>query len=353
MNSGMDLKGLTLEEIRDVVTGEGERPYRAGQIYAWIYRRGVSSLAEMTDLGRQFREKLGAGGYYVGALQVLAEQESRLDGTRKYLFGLADGHAVESVLLCEDDRATVCFSTQVGCHMNCSFCATGRSGFVRNLTAGEMIDQIIQIGRRAGVRVTNGVAMGQGEPLANYDQTVKALRLLNSADGPNIGARHLTVSTCGVVPGILRLAREPEQFGLAVSLHSARDDQRSQLMPINRRYGLSELREACREYVSISGRRVTFEYALISGETDTDADWAALINFCRGFQCYVNLIPLNPVSGVEKNRSDPARVRFFADKLAKAGIAVSIRKEKGADLDAACGQLRQRQVLLNAPVIHD
>lgn len=350
---GTDLKGMTLKELQSVVTGLGEQAYRGRQIFSCIYKQGVSSVDEMSNLGLKLRSSLGAGGFYVGALKVLTERISRLDGTRKYLFQLHDGNTIESVLIPGDGRYTVCFSTQVGCGMGCSFCATGQGGLKRNLTAGEMVDQVVQIRRLSGFQATNAVAMGQGEPLANYDQCLKALRLLNAADGINIGARRLTVSTCGIITGILALASEPEQFGLAVSLHSARDEQRSKIMPINRRFPLAALHAACLGYAEKSGRRVTLEYAMIQGMNDGDRDLDALVEFCRGWLCHVNLIPLNPVEGVPWQRSLPERIRRFTHRLESAGVAVSVRKEKGTDLEAACGQLRQRQVALDASVLHD
>lgn len=350
---GNDLKGMTLEELSSLAVSLGQPSYRGRQIFSWLYNQGVSTLDEMTNLGHGFRDCLGAGGYYVGALKVISRRVSRIDGTQKYLFQLGDGNTIESVLIPDDGRYTVCFSTQVGCGMRCSFCATGQSGLIRNLTAGEIIDQVLQINRISGFRATNAVAMGQGEPLANYDQCLKALRLLNAPEGLNMGARRLTLSTCGIVPGILALAGEPEQFGLAVSLHSARDRQRDILMPVNRRFPLSEVRTACLHYAERSGRRVTLEYALIQQVNDTERDLEALVEFCRGWLCHVNLIPLNPVQGVPWQRSLPENVRQFARRLEAAGVAVSVRKERGADLEAACGQLRQRQVTPDGSVLHD
>lgn len=340
-----NLTGRSLSELQSITEQLGEMPYRARQIFRWLYQKNASSINEMTNLSLAFRQKLSAGGYYVGALKILKEQLSAIDATRKYLFELADGNTIESVLLTEDVRATLCFSTQAGCAMGCTFCATGQSGFVRNLDAGEIIGQALGVMRSAtGRRLTNAVAMGQGEPLANYDETLKALRILNAPDGFAIGARHLTLSTCGLVEGIRRFAQEPEQFGLAVSLHSAIDAKRAQLMPMAAKYSLTVLKAACMEYTSKTGRRITLEYTLIAGENDSDADLRALIQFCRGWLCHVNLIPLNPVAALKYNRSVPSQVMRFGKELEQAGIAMSIRKEKGADLDAACGQLRQRQV---------
>ncbi len=339
-----NLTGCSLSELQIIAEQLGEKPYRARQIFRWLYQKKASSIDAMTDLSLAFRQKLSAGGYYVGALKILQEQLSAIDATRKYLFELADGNTIESVLLTEDARATLCFSTQAGCAMGCTFCATGQSGFVRNLNAGEMVGQALGVMRSTDQRLTNAVAMGQGEPLANYDETLKALRIFNAPDGFAIGARHLTLSTCGLIEGIRRLAEEPEQFGLAVSLHSAIDAKRAQLMPKAAKYNLAVLQAACKDYTNKTGRRITLEYTLIAGENDQEADLRALIQFCRGWLCHVNLIPLNPVAALKYDRSLPSRVMRFGQELEQAGIAMSIRKEKGADLDAACGQLRQRQV---------
>lgn len=307
----------------------------------WIYAFDVSDFSAMTNLPVELRGQLEED-FNVTKLAVEEEQCSS-DGTAKLLLGRPGGDSVEAVGIPEGKRLTVCFSTQVGCAMACTFCATGLGGFVRNLTAGEMVDEVQRVGAHFKQRVSNAVAMGQGEPFLNYDETMAALRIMNSPDGLGIGARHITVSTCGVVPGVERFAGEPEQFGLAISLHSAIQGKRAQLMPVAGRYKLDELGAACREYAE-TNRRITFEYALIAGENDGAQDLKALIDFCAGMLCNVNLIPLNPVEGMTKTRSDQATVDTFLKDLNSAGIETSVRLERGTDIDAACGQLKRMTV---------
>ncbi|HET6497858.1 MAG TPA: 23S rRNA (adenine(2503)-C(2))-methyltransferase RlmN, partial [Coriobacteriia bacterium] len=268
---------------------------------------------------------------------------SKLDGTRRYLWRLADGATVESVGLPASGRLTVCFSTQAGCAMGCSFCATGEGGLARDLSPGEMAEQVRLVGEDFGTRVTNAVAMGQGEPFANYDATLGGLRLMNDPDALGIGARHLTVSTCGLIAEIDRFASEPEQFTLAVSLHSAVQQTRDTLMPALRAHGLPRLREALRAYSTRTGRRVTLEYALISGVNDSDEQLSALTSFCEGLLCHVNLMPVNPADAERYTRPSAERVARFLDALAAAGVQATIRSERGADIGAACGQLTQRR----------
>jgi 23S rRNA (adenine2503-C2)-methyltransferase len=272
---------------------------------------------------------------------VLQRQESG-DGTRKYLLELADGVTVETVGLPSGNRLTVCFSTQAGCAMGCSFCATGASGLTRDLSPGEMVDQLNVVAADFGRRVSNAVAMGQGEPLANYDNVLAALRLINSEQGVGIGGRHITISTCGLVAGIRRLASEPEQFTLAVSLHSAVQETRDRLMPGVRAISLAGLRQALVDYSGATGRRPSLEYALVANVNDSPAELEALVDYCRGMLVHVNLIAINPVAGTGMGRPGGERIRGFHSALTDAGIEVSIRTERGTDIDAACGQLRQR-----------
>ncbi len=342
MTGRPDIKSLDRAGIEGVIADLGEPAFRARQIVRWLYGRGAASFDEMSDLPAALRAKLDAR-FAVGSLALEAAETSS-DGTRKYLWRLGDGVTIESVGIPAGERLTVCFSTQAGCAMGCTFCATGRGGLVRNLTPGEMADQVIRIAEDIGRRVSNAVAMGQGEPFANYDATLAALRYLNSPDGPGIGARHLTVSTCGIVPGIRRFSAEPEQFTLAVSLHSAIQKTRDAIMPGVRTYPLTQLRETLSTYATRTGRRPTFEYALIAGVNDTDAELAALVAFCRGLLCHVNLIPVNPVEGAGTARTSDARVRTFLGALTAAGIESSLRAERGTDISAACGQLRQKHL---------
>lgn len=335
-----DIKALDRDTMTAALKDLGQPSYRVDQIVRWLYGRGVHSFEEMTDLPKGLREELAAS--FALSTPTLAARQVSSDGTRKYLWRFADSVAVESVGIPTEDRLTVCFSTQAGCAMGCAFCATGMDGLVRDLTVGEMVDQVRLVGADFGQRVTNVVAMGQGEPFANYDATVEALRMMNAPDGLGVGARHITVSTCGLLAGIRRLATEPEQFTLAVSLHSAVQETRDRMMPGVRAIGLPRLREALVDYVESTSRRVTLEFALVEGVNDTDAEIAALTAFARGLLCHVNLIPVNPVSGTGMPRPDDRRVREVAARLERSGIEVSVRAERGVDIDAACGQLSQR-----------
>lgn len=340
MNTLIDIGSLPREQIADALTDMGQPRFRATQVVKWLYGRGATSFDEMTDLPDALRAEL-ARRYSIDVPTLEARQVSR-DGTRKYLVRFRDGVSVETVGLPEKDRLTVCFSTQAGCAMGCTFCATGRAGLARDLTCGEMVRQVMLVATDFGQRVTNAVAMGQGEPFANYEAVLAALRILNSPDGPGIGARHMTVSTCGLPVGIRRFSEEPEQFTLAVSLHSAVQSTRDRLMPGVRGVSLSTLRETLIAYADRTGRRPTLEYALAAGVNDTDAELAALIGFCRGMLVHVNLIPVNPVEGSGLRRSIGDRIRVFRDGLGRAGVEASVRAERGTDIDAACGQLRQR-----------
>ncbi|GAV32005.1 tRNA m2A37 methyltransferase [Coriobacteriaceae bacterium EMTCatB1] len=335
-----DITAYDRAGLEHVLAEMGEPRYRARQVLRWLWARDASSFEEMTDLPAALRTAL-AERFVIGRPELVARETSR-DGTRKYLWRLADGAAVESVGIPSAGRLTVCFSTQAGCAMGCAFCATGASGLTRSLHAGEMAAQVAGVARDFRTRVSNAVAMGQGEPFANYDATLSALRILNDRDAFGIGARHITVSTCGIIPGIERFSSEPEQFTLAVSLHSAVQETRDRLMPGVRRYPLRALRAALTEYFARTGRRPTLEVALISGVNDTDEEIAALIEFCSGLHAHVNLIPMNPVGEIALARSTDERIRRALKELTAAGIETSVRAERGADISAACGQLRQR-----------
>jgi len=340
METSPDITSLTRADLARTLAELGAPSFRTSQVVRWLYGRGVDGYDAMTDLPASLRDLLKQSHPF-GSASIVERRESR-DGTRKYLVEFADGVSVETVGLPDGDRLTVCFSTQAGCAMGCSFCATGRAGLVRDLTPGEMVRQILLVARDFDRRVTNAVAMGQGEPFRNYDAVLAALRFLNSEDGAGIGARHITVSTCGLLPGIARFATEPEQFTLAVSLHSAVQATRDRLMPGVSGVPLSALRAAIVAYAVATGRRPTLEYALAEGVNDTDAELEALVRFCRGMLVHVNLIPINPVDGAGLRRSTTERARAFRDTLHAAGVEASIRVERGADIEAACGQLRQR-----------
>lgn len=334
------IKAFGLTDLECVLTDLGQPRFRAKQVVAWLYGRGASSYDEMTDLPRAVRTSLAEK--YPVSTPTMLERQLSADGTRKYLLALGDGTTVETVGLPGRGRLTVCFSTQAGCAMGCSFCATGKGGLTRDLGPGEMVDQVNAVAADFGDRVTNVVAMGQGEPFANYDATLAALRILNSPDITNIGARHMTVSTCGLIAGIQRFADEPEQFTLAVSLHSAVQQTRDRLMPGVKGVSLTDLRTSLIEYAEKTGRRPSLEFALVAGVNDTDEEVRALIEFTRGLLVHVNLIPVNPVTESGLMRPDPDRPQAVATRLERAGITATVRAERGSDIDAACGQLRQR-----------
>jgi len=337
------IAGLFPEEISERLGGRVPA-YRARQIFTWLQKKAVSSFQEMTNLPRELTNELEDLFHSVWPLTLVTNRLSR-DGTEKYLFALAAGGAIETVLLPEEQRETVCISTQVGCAMNCSFCATGQSGFQRDLAASEIVAQVLFVQNRLkqeGKQITNIVYMGMGEPLANYGQVLRSARLLNHPIGLNLGARRLTISTCGLAPQIRRLAEEDLQVNLAVSLHAVDDRERSALMPVNKAYPLAELLAACDYYTERTNRRISYEYALISGINDSPKQAERLAELLRGRLCHVNLIPINPVG--REARPSEQRIAEFARVLERARIPVSIRKERGTDIEAACGQLRRHEV---------
>ena len=335
------IKALSRNEIKDVVVEElGMPAFRVKQLIQWIYGKRVESYDEMTNLPAAMRATL-AEKYPLNPPEIAKKQVST-DGTRKYLVRFADGATVETVGIPNKDRLTVCVSSQAGCPLRCAFCATGKNGYTRNLGVGEIVDQVSVVAKDFGSRVSSVVLMGQGEPFLNYDAVLEAMRILNSKDGFEIGARHITISTAGVLPQIRRLAAEPEQFTLAVSLHSAIQETRDELMPGVKKYPLERLRDSIASYAEVTGRRPTYEYALIDGVNDTDVELKALVAFCRRTLCHVNLIRLNSVPGSHFNPSSVERVQHFAKTLQCAGIETSIRESRGGDIDAACGQLKQK-----------
>lgn len=342
-----DIRDLSLDELTAVVVDLGEPKFRAKQLHEWLHTHNVSDYEKMTNLSKSLRQKL-AKQYPLGETEAVAIERSQ-DGTRKYLLQLDDRVSVETVGMpvafdeaAEDvKRLTVCFSTQAGCPMACSFCATGREGFVRNLTASEMVEQVVMVQEDFGERVGNVVAMGQGEPFLNYDALLTALRRMNTDPGLGIGARKITVSTCGIIEGIRRFAREPEQFRLAVSLHAAKQKTRDKLMPKCQNQTLNDLQEALIDYNQQSGRRVTLEYMLIAGVNDSDSDMDALANFCDGIHCHVNIIPLNRIEGSPYQPSGRTVTKRWVRGLSAVGIPVSVRNSRGFDINGACGQLKE------------
>lgn len=333
-----DLKNLTILELEQYLEKLGEKKFRATQIFSWIYK-GADSFEEMTDLSRELRRKLEESSE-IKRLQILKVQHSKKDGTRKYLFGLEDGNSIESVFMKYKFGNTVCISSQAGCRMGCSFCASGMNGLQRNLTAGEMADQILSIEKDTGEKVGNIVVMGTGEPLDNYENLTGFIKNIHEKNGLNIGMRSITVSTCGLIPKMLELAKDFPQINLAVSLHAPNDAIRNKIMPISRRYPMDDLLNACKQQISMTGRRITFEYALVKGVNDSDGNAEELAVKLRGINCHVNLIPLNRVAETGLHSTERNDAERFLEILEKRGIQVTIRRELGSDIDAACGQLR-------------
>lgn len=341
--SRLTLLGLHRDELAEYLSGLGAPAYRARQVMRWMYRKGARSFEAMTDLPEALRGELGRTAE-VGRLPVLAVQRSTDEATVKLLLGLSDGQTVETVLLEHDYGTSVCVSSQVGCAMGCRFCASTRGGLQRNLSAGEMAAQVLEAREAGGEgrRVSHVVIMGTGEPLANLPAVVRFLRLMHDPDGLGVSYRNMTVSTCGLVPQMGQLAAEGLPITLAVSLHAPNDELRARLMPINGRYPLGELIPACASYAAQTGRRVTFEYALIAGVNDGLAEARELARLLSGMLCHVNLIPLNEVPETGFERSSAGRVEQFRSILARAGVPVTVRREMGSEIEAACGQLRRR-----------
>ena len=335
---------LLLEDLQTWMKEQGEQPFRAKQVYQWIYRN-VQSFDEMTNVGKSLREKLSAD-FTLDGVQLVAHSGSEKDGSEKLLVALSDGNMIESVLMFHDYGTSLCVSTQVGCKMHCAFCATGMDGFVRNLTAGEIVAQVVQANRLLKSRgrgpVQRLVYMGSGEPLDNYANTIKSIRILHEPDGYNIGYRNFTISTAGLVEGIYNLTQEGLPLNLSISLHAPNDKLRSQLLPIGKRYSIAEIIEAAMNYFDDSGRRVTIEYLLISGVNDTTELAKELAALIKRYPFHVDLIPYNEVGGVDFKRPSASRIRVFMDILRERGVNATCRISKGRDIDAACGQLKRR-----------
>ena len=338
------LYDLERSELEEFFSGLGERSYRSGQVWQGAYIDLAPSYDEITTLSKALRAKL-ARELPFGALQVASTVESRDKRTHKTLFKLADGETIETVLMLYDLRRTICVSTQVGCAIGCAFCATGKSGFTRNLSAGEIVAQVLHYARNLaslGERITNIVYMGMGEPFLNYDAVMKSIRILNDHEGFNLGARSFTVSTVGIIPGIERFTQEDLQVKLAISLHAGDDQLRTRLVPINARYPLGPLMASCRAYVRKTHRRLTFEIALIDGVNDSGEDAKKVAKLLAGLLCHVNLIPLNPIPGSTFRPSPRERVDAYAQELTGAGINTTVRVGRGVKISAGCGQLRGR-----------
>jgi 23S rRNA (adenine2503-C2)-methyltransferase len=343
----INLYSLDQPALTKLLSEWGEPAFRAKQLWDWLYNQRVGTFDTMTNLPKSLREKLSTH-CVLGTLELVTEQTS-IDGTNKRLYKLHDGQLIESVLMVYDDhRRTACISSQAGCAMGCVFCATGQMGFARQLTSTEIFEQAMAFARELeaeGDRLSNVVLMGMGEPFHNYDATLEAVRRLMSDLG--IGARHITISTVGLVPAIRRFADEGLQVTLAISLHKTTDEERSALLPVNKRYPLSELMDACREYAAKTGRRITFEWASIAGQNDTTEEAKRLGHLLHGLNCHVNIIPLNPTGGYGGTPSDLKTVKNFVDTLATYNIEATIRVRRGIDIDAGCGQLKSNVIRLN------
>lgn len=338
-----NLKDFSIEELQGILADLDEPKYRAKQIFTWL-GKGVASFDEMTNIPKELRQKL-AERYYAGFAEAVEIYQSQMDKTRKYLLRLIDGNMVECVAMYYQHGITVCISCQVGCRMGCNFCASTIGGLVRCLTPGEMLDQIHFVQQDIGQRISNIVMMGIGEPLDNYENVIKFLRLVNHPDGLNIGLRHISISTCGIVNNINRLADEELPITLSISLHAPNDEIRNSIMPINRKYPIDLLLDACRKYIKKTSRRISFEYAMIKGVNDAPAHAVQLAEKLYGMLCHVNLIPVNPVKERKYQKPDQRSIRAFMAQLEQRGINVTIRRELGSDINASCGQLRRTKNL--------
>jgi len=337
-----NIKDYDLKELKEEFVKMGEKPFRAEQVFKWLYEANVNSFDEMTNLSLELREKLKQN-YGMNNFNILRKQESS-DGTIKYLFDVLDGNAIETVLMSYHHGYSICVSTQIGCKMGCKFCASTGIKFVRNLTSGEIVEQILAVERDNNIRISNVVFMGIGEPLDNYDNVVNAIRIINNQKGINIGARHISISTSGLVPKIYQLAEENIQCTLSISLHATTDEQRSAMMPVNNRYNIAELLQACRDYIEKTNRRISFEYALAKDNNDNLDDAKRLVKLLKGMICHVNLIPINKIENGSFTKSSNENIMKFRDFLNEHGVVATIRRELGSDIDAACGQLRRKNL---------
>ncbi len=337
-----NIKDYDLEELKNELKQIGEKPFRAEQIFKWLYQDKVKEFDEMTNLSLQLREKLKEN-YTMCNYKILKKQKSK-DGTIKYLFDVLDGNAIETVLMSYHHGYSLCVSSQIGCKMGCKFCASTGINFIRNLTSGEIVEQILAVEQDENIRISNIVFMGIGEPLDNYDNVVNAIRIINNQKGLSIGARHISISTSGLVPKIYKLAEENIQCTLSISLHASNNEKRSSMMPVNNRYPIEELMQACKDYIKKTNRRISFEYALAKDNNDNLDDAKELIKLLKGMLCHVNLIPINKIENGQFDKSSNENIMKFRDFLNDHGIVATIRRELGSDIDAACGQLRRKNL---------
>ena len=337
-----NIKEYNLDELKNEIEQLGEKKYRAEQIFKWIYVDKVKEFDEMTNLSLDLREKLKQN-YTICNFKILKKQES-VDGTKKYLFDVLDGNAIETALMQYHHGKTICVSSQIGCKMGCKFCASTGIKFIRNLTSGEIVEQVLAVEQDIGDKISNVVFMGIGEPFDNYDNVMKAIKILNNQKGLNIGARHISISTSGIVPMIYKFADEEGQCTLSISLHATNDEKRSKMMPINNRYNIKELMEACKYYINKTNKRISFEYALAKDNNDNLEDAKELVKLLKGMLCHVNLIPINKIENGSFTKSSNENIIKFRDYLNENGIVATIRRELGSDIDAACGQLRRKNL---------
>ena len=337
-----NIKDYDLNELKEELIKIGEKPFRAEQIFKWLYQEKVKSFDDMTNLSLELREKLKQN-YTMCNFKILRKQESK-DGTIKYLFDVLDGNAIETVLMSYHHGYSICVSSQIGCKMGCKFCASTGINFIRNLSSGEIVEQILAVEQDTGYRISNVVLMGIGEPLDNYDNVVNAIHIINNPKGINIGARHISLSTSGLVPKIYKLAEENIQCTLSISLHEKNNKKRSSMMPVNDAYPIEELIQACKDYIEKTHRRISFEYALAKDNNDNIEDAKELVKLLKGMICHVNLIPINKIENGKFDKSSNDNIIKFRDYLNDHGIVATIRRELGSDIDAACGQLRRKNL---------
>ena len=337
-----NIKDYNLEELKKELQSMDEKTFRAEQIFKWLYQEKVRSFDEMTNLSLDLRNKLKQN-YTICNYNILKKQESK-DGTIKYLFDVLDGNAIETVLMSYHHGYSICVSSQIGCKMGCKFCASTGINFIRSLTSGEIVEQIIAVEQDQNIRISNVVFMGIGEPLDNYDNVVNAIHIINNPKGFNIGARHISVSTSGLVPKIYQLADENIQCTLSISLHATNNEKRSGMMPVNNAYPIEELIQACKDYIAKTNRRISFEYALAKDSNDNLDDAKELVKLLKGMLCHVNLIPINKIENGQYSKSTNENIMRFRDYLNDHGIVATIRRELGSDIDAACGQLRRKNL---------
>ncbi|WP_026893908.1 23S rRNA (adenine(2503)-C(2))-methyltransferase RlmN [Clostridiisalibacter paucivorans] len=342
----LDLKSYTLKGLKDIFIKLGLKGYRGEQVFRAIHQKMVQSIDDILGLPKALRDKLKEK-YYISDIKIFKRFDSKLDNTKKYLFMLEDGNLIESVVMYYKHGITVCISTQVGCKMGCEFCASTKDGFIRNMSSGEILDQIYKIQKDLDIKINNIVIMGSGEPLDNYHNVIDFLYNIHDAKGQNIGYRHIALSTCGIVPAIYKLADENIPITLSISLHASSNKEREKIMPIAKKYNIDELINACRYYINTTNRRITFEYTMVNGVNDRRKDAKELIDLLGGMLCHINIIPLNPVEESKLDRSYDKNIKKFVSILQDGGINATIRREMGLDINGACGQLRRDYMNMN------